>query len=98
LTVVDIGSYYSAFGQVVIMMIFQIGGLGYMTFFVLMDSLVKKNMSIRNRVVAIESVAGAGEIHVFKFFKIVLLSTLLFEAAGAAVLFFCRRDWVHRFV
>ena len=89
LSVVDIGSYYSTFGQIVVMTIFQVGGLGYMTFFVFMISLFKKNMSIGNRVVAIESVAGAGEINLFKFFKIVLLATFLFEFIGAAVLFFC---------
>jgi trk system potassium uptake protein TrkH len=35
LSVVDIGTAYTTFGQVVIFLLFQIGGLGYMTFFAL---------------------------------------------------------------
>lgn len=89
LSVVDLGSYYSAFGQIVIMTIFQIGGLGYMTFFVLMVGLFKKDMSIGNRVVAMESVAGTGEIDLFEFFKTVLVSTFVFELMGAISLFLC---------
>src|SRR4030042_6317106 len=42
LSVVDISRYYSPFGQTVIMAIFQIGGLGYMTFFFFMFSLLEK--------------------------------------------------------
>ena len=34
LTVVDIGRYYTLFGQIVLMSIFQIGGIGYMTFLI----------------------------------------------------------------
>jgi trk system potassium uptake protein TrkH len=89
LSVVDLGSYYSAFGQIVIMMIFQIGGLGYMGFFVFMIGLFRKDMSIGNRVVAMESVAGTGEIDLFEFFKIVLVSTFVFELMGAIFLFLC---------
>src|SRR3989338_8451152 len=33
LIVVDTGTYYSLFGQIVILVLFQIGGLGYMIFF-----------------------------------------------------------------
>jgi trk system potassium uptake protein TrkH len=91
LTVVDIGRFYSPFGQTVIMTIFQIGGLGYMAFFIFMVSLTKKNLSIRRRVVAVESVSGAAEINLFQFFKVVILATLVLEFLGALVLYFCWR-------
>src|SRR3989337_4609217 len=35
LTVVDLGSFYSLFGQIVILVLIQIGGLGYMIFAVM---------------------------------------------------------------
>jgi trk system potassium uptake protein TrkH len=89
LTVVDISRYYSVFGQVVIMTIFQIGGLGYMAFFVFMLSLMKKSLSIGRRIVAVESVSGAGEVSLYKFFKAVILTTLSLEFIGALLLYFC---------
>src|SRR4030043_2018876 len=91
LSVVDIGRYYSMFGQVVILAIFQIGGLGYMAFFVFMLSLVKKGLSIGRRMVAIESVSGAGEISLYRFFRAVLLATLSLESIGALLLYLCWR-------
>ncbi|MFA6419092.1 MAG: potassium transporter TrkG, partial [Candidatus Margulisiibacteriota bacterium] len=45
LTVVDIGSYYSFFGQLVLLSIFQIGGIGYMAFFVFLAYLLGKKFS-----------------------------------------------------
>ena len=41
LIVYDTGSYYNLFGQSVIMVLFQIGGLGYMLFAVLAYSVGK---------------------------------------------------------
>ena len=40
LAVVDIGSYYTLFGQIVLMCIFQIGGIGYMTFIIFIAYLL----------------------------------------------------------
>ncbi|MBN2408283.1 MAG: Trk family potassium uptake protein [Candidatus Aminicenantes bacterium] len=87
LTVVDISRYYSPFGQIIIMAIFQIGGLGYMSFFVFMLSLLKKNLTISRRVVAIESVSGAGELSLSRFFKAVILTTFSFESIGALIFY-----------
>lgn len=86
LTVVDIGSYYSLFGQIVLLVIFQIGGLGYMGFVIVTMCLLGIRGSIRTGLVAKESMAGS-EMHALRnFFGSVLIYSLAFEAAGAAVL------------
>ncbi|MCX5692314.1 MAG: TrkH family potassium uptake protein [Candidatus Omnitrophica bacterium] len=86
LTVVDVGSYYSLFGQIVLMGIFQIGGIGYMTFIVFMMYLLGVKTSIKTSIVAKESLAGANAELFKKFFRAVLLYTFIFEFSGAVIL------------
>src|SRR3989339_1412927 len=57
LTVVDIGSYYTLFGQIVLMCIFQIGGIGYMTFIMFIAYLLGERISLITGIVARESLA-----------------------------------------
>jgi trk system potassium uptake protein len=85
LCVVDIGSFYSRFGQIVLMLDFQIGGIGYMALFIFIAYMFKKNLSIKNRIVAGESIAGAG--FVYNFFTRVIIFTFIFELLGGIILF-----------
>src|SRR3989339_2157924 len=57
LTVVDIGSYYTLFGQLVLMCIFQIGGIGEMTFFIFIAFFLGEKKSIITGFTAKESLA-----------------------------------------
>jgi trk system potassium uptake protein TrkH len=86
--VVDIGSYYTLFGQIVLLCIFQIGGIGYMTFLIFIAYLLGEKISIMTGIVARESLAtqSHGYRMLGRFFKNVLLYTFIFEAIGAAVL------------
>ncbi|MBI4042183.1 MAG: Trk family potassium uptake protein [Deltaproteobacteria bacterium] len=86
LTVVDIGNYYSLFGQILILIDFQIGGLSHMTFFVILILFVGRRTSVLHRLVARESIVGAHGQDFYRFFKAVLLFTLLFEFVGASAL------------
>lgn len=86
LAVVDVGSYYSLFGQIVLLVIFQIGGIGYMTFIILMLYLLGIKGSIRTSIVARESLVGSN-LHLLKsFFLSVLAYSFAFEFVGAAIL------------
>jgi trk system potassium uptake protein len=86
LTVVDIGSYYSTFGQIILLIDFQIGGIGYMTIFAFIAYLFNRKISLTGAMVAVESLAGP-KLGDFKiFFKRTLLYTLVFEGFGAAAL------------
>jgi trk system potassium uptake protein TrkH len=86
LTPVDIGSYYNLFGQVVLFCIFQIGGVGYMTFVVFLTYLVGVRLPLTTRLLAKESLPGPNLRMLEKFFLVVVAFTFLFEAGGAAIL------------
>jgi trk system potassium uptake protein len=47
LVVVDTGTYFSVFGQVVIMILIQIGGLGFMTMATLFAIVLRKRISLK---------------------------------------------------
>jgi trk system potassium uptake protein TrkH len=89
LCVVDIGSFYSRFGQIVLMLDFQIGGIGYMALFIFIAYMFKKNLSIKNRIVAGESISGAiaGKGFGYNFFTRVIIFTFIFELLGGIILF-----------
>lgn len=86
LSVVDIGSYYSLFGQIVLLCIFQIGGIGYMCFIVLMMYILGIRTSIKTSIIAKESLAGSSIDMFKKFFLVVLAYTFIFEFIGAVTL------------
>jgi trk system potassium uptake protein TrkH len=86
LTVVDVGSFYSRFGQIVLLSIFQIGGIGYMSFVILMMYAFGIRGSIRTSLVAKESLAGPNLGVIKSFFLSVLAYSFAFELAGAVAL------------
>jgi trk system potassium uptake protein TrkH len=86
LSVVDIGSFYSLFGQIVLLVIFQIGGIGYMSFIILMMYVLGIKGSMRTSYVAKESLAGPNLHSLRRFFLSVLAYSLVFELVGAAIL------------
>src|SRR3989449_7700504 len=51
LVVVDTATYYSLFGQLVIMLLIQLGGLGYMTVATLMAMVIGRRIGLRDRLV-----------------------------------------------
>jgi len=86
LTPVDIGSYYNLFGQIVLLCIFQIGGVGYMTFVVFLIYALGVRIPLITRFVAKESLSGSDLRMLEKFFLVVVAFTFIFEAGGAAIL------------
>ncbi len=86
LIVVDTGAFYSFFGQSIILVLFQIGGLGYMIFVVLMVYILGKKPSLVSAVTLKESMSGVTLGNMKHFLKAVVVFTLLFEGCGAALL------------
>ncbi|NLH17524.1 MAG: hypothetical protein GX455_13195 [Phycisphaerae bacterium] len=86
LTVVDVGSYYSRFGQIVLLCIFQIGGVGFMAFITAIAYLLRMRMSFLTETIAKESLSGPDYRTLGRFFAMVLLFTAVFEIAAALVL------------
>ena len=86
LSVVDIGSFYSLFGQIVLLSIFQIGGIGYMTIIILIMYFLGLKGSMRTSVVARESLVGSNLHTMRRFFVSVVAYSLVFELAGGLAL------------
>ncbi len=86
LCVVDIGSFYSYFGQFVLMIIFQIGGVGYMTFLMFVLYLFDIKTPLSMQITAKESLSGASLRILGKFFVITVVFTLIFEIVGTLLL------------
>lgn len=88
LIVIDPGTHFSLFGQLVLLTLIQIGGLGYMTMSTLLALLVGKRITFRDRLIIRESLQSssfAGLVHFVLFaFKL----TIVLEAIGALLLAF----------
>lgn len=87
LIVVDTGNYYTFFGQVVLLTLVQIGGLGYMVFIVLVFLGKKNKMTLQGRKVLRESLGRPTKVDMFKFTRIVFIFTFVIELFGALGMF-----------
>lgn len=88
LVVVDTGSYFSRFGQGVILVLIQIGGLGVMTISVFLFRWIGKSVSIRQRMAMQDIFAHTPRQDIFELVKSVIFFTLVMEAAGTLLLAF----------
>ncbi|MEW6614559.1 MAG: TrkH family potassium uptake protein [Thermodesulfobacteriota bacterium] len=86
LIVVDTGSHYNLFGQIVIMILFQIGGLGYMLFFVFFVLLMGNKLSMQSTLLLHEVVKRPFKIEAAKFAKLIIFYTFVIELIGAIAL------------
>lgn len=94
LVTVDPGTDYTPFGQAILLMLFQVGGFGYMTLFTLGVLLVGKRLSMRDQLAyqSTEGLSGLGGLahHVRRIF----VFTLLLEGCGTALLAAC---WIPQY-
>lgn len=86
LAVVDTGSFYSLFGQLVVLALLQIGGLGYMAFIAFAALMIGRKLSVRTGHTLQESIAGLQPGEFTDFVRSIFLLTFLCEAAAALVL------------
>ncbi|MEG3616162.1 TrkH family potassium uptake protein [Isoptericola haloaureus] len=86
LVVVDTETFWSPFGQVVILALIQVGGFGVMTVATLLGLLLWRRMGLRTRLVAAESTHTIGLGEVRRVMLGALRLTLVAEASLAAVL------------
>lgn len=86
LTVLNTGIHFSVFGQVVLILLAQIGGLGFMTMATLFALLFRKRISFRERLVLQESLNYSSTEGIVRMIRKVLLYALVIELAGAVLL------------
>ena len=87
LAVVDTGSYYTIFGQIVILILIQIGGLGVMTISVTVFRLIGKNISFKQRLIMQDIFTHTPKKDILSLVKMIFLITGMIELFGASVLF-----------
>jgi trk system potassium uptake protein len=87
LTVVDTGTEFTFFGQIVIVVLIQTGGIGIMSFAGLAFQLLGRRMSLQSQAVLQDTFFQrdvAGEFQ--RTFKAILMLTFLIEATGALLI------------
>ena len=93
LTVVDTGSFFSYFGITVILVLIQIGNIGYMLFFALAVILFKRRLSLANKMMIKESIS-ISQLGLALFIKKVFKYTLIIEGIAA---FFLTLFWLQEY-
>ncbi|MFA5857810.1 MAG: TrkH family potassium uptake protein [Elusimicrobiota bacterium] len=86
LVVVDIGENLTLFGQIVVLLLIQLGGLGYMTISTLIFMLFRQQISIVNRLALKDALQKSNFENIFSFVLFVVKSTIIIELIGSAVL------------
>ncbi len=87
LVVVDTGSRLSLFGQGVVLVLIQFGGLGIMTFSTVLILLMTGRFSFIQRSVVQDTFTHGPDTRLPSLVRHVVMFTLVLEAAGAALLF-----------
>ncbi|MFW8600060.1 TrkH family potassium uptake protein [Desulfobacterota bacterium M19] len=88
LTVVDTGQTFSRYGQAIIMILIQIGGLGIMTFTSLAFYLVRQRVSLTDKIAIGQGLVPHSLFSLSHILKAMLLGTLFIEGSGALLLYF----------
>ncbi len=79
-------TYWSLFGQIVILTLIQLGGLGYMTIATFFYRLVIRKRGLREKVIMAETINTTRLNNFSSLIKKIIFGTLLFEGIGAALL------------
>ncbi len=87
LIVVDTGSYFTLFGQSVILALIQIGGLGIMTFASYFGYFFKGGTSYENQLMLRDMTNSDKLGEVYETLKRIIFITLLIEVIGALLIF-----------
>ncbi len=85
LTVIDIGTRLTLFGQLVVLLLIQMGGLGIMTFSTFFALLFARRLSIREREILHQTLSQHPMKDIAALLKTVFLATIVIELVGAGV-------------
>ena len=82
LIVVDTGTYWSTFGQVVIILLIQLGGLGFMTVSTIFFLALRRRIGLRQRMVLAQGLGISSMSGVVRYVRNVILGTFCVEGAA----------------
>lgn len=92
LIVVDTGTFFTPFGQTIILILIQAGGLGIMTFASYFSYFFRGNTSYENQIMLKDMTNSEKIGEVFSVLKKIILLTFAIEAVGAIFIFFSTKS------
>ncbi len=87
LSVVDVGKHFTVVGQVILALLAQIGGLGYMTATTVLLLVLRKRLNLRDKIAIQQSLDATGLSGLPGLVKSIIATTLVFESLGALLMF-----------
>ncbi|MBS4537991.1 TrkH family potassium uptake protein [Clostridium sp. D2Q-11] len=88
LVVVNTAAHWTIFGKIVILVLIQIGGLGFMTMATLVSLLIGKKITLKDRLIMQEELNQFTLSGLVKLTRYIIISTFVIEAIGAVFLAF----------
>lgn len=88
LSTINITNQFNAFGKIIIMLLIQIGGLGFMTMATMVAMILGEKITLKNRLIIQEQMGSTKLSGMVKLIRYVMLSTFLIEGLGAVLLSF----------
>lgn len=86
LAVVDTGTHWTLFGKIIIMLLIQIGGLGFMTMTTTIAFVMGRKISLKSRLVMQEAYNQSTVAGIVRLTQYVLFVTLAIEGIAALIL------------
>lgn len=86
LIIFDTFTKWTLFGQLVILGMIQIGGLGFITIMTMLSRFIKARVSLKEKLILKESVGTIYKGDMKSLVNTVLIGTMLFEGLGAIIL------------
>lgn len=86
LIVVDTGTYFSLFGQTIIILLIQIGGFGIMTITTILSVLIGRRIQLRSRLLAQESLNQLTLGGIVHLMQMLVKTTFAIEFVGGVLL------------
>lgn len=86
LVVADTWTQFNLFGQLILLLLIQVGGLGYMTMMLQASLFLGRKIGLKQRSLMMESVSAERLSDVLALLRYILRGTLAIEGIGAALL------------
>ncbi len=86
LVVTDTATTFTTFGEIVLLLLIQVGGLGFMTMGILVAVMLGKKVGLSERLIAQNAFNQFRLSGIVKLVKLVVYSTLIIEGIGALLL------------
>lgn len=89
----DTFTHWSLFGQLVILLLIQVGGMGFVTIILFMNMLSKQRIGLHSRILMRDAISAPNVGGIVRMTRFILTGTFLIELCGALALafYFCPR-------